>query len=54
MYQVYYLYIYCNMPLTKQDALDAIEKIEKVKWDDEDAHWTEDKLMRDFIISCSL
>ncbi len=54
MYRAYYLFIYCSMTLTKQDALDAIAKIENVKWDDEDAHWTEDKLMSDFITSCSL
>ena len=42
------------MPLTKQEALEMLKEIEKIKWDNEAAHWEEDKLMRDFITSCSL
>lgn len=40
--------------LTRESAIDAIKKIESVKWDDEAAHYMEDELREDFIHTCSL
>ena len=36
--------------LTRESAIDAIKKIESVKWDDEAAHYMEDELREDFVL----